>query len=303
MRGPRYTLILDEVRRQLKLKFIEYSLCDKVYHLMQNPKHFGWCYATRKSLGELIDVSERHALRLIAKMVKQGFIEIDPETKHMRTTEKWYDNVVMVGDKKTPDLTSCHDQLVTPTMTNLSPSHNNVENNTDNNNLTTSQPNENKKIIFDFGSMKFTNISDSLKEKFKAAYPALEINQEIEKAGAWLLANPANKKKNYLRYLINWFSRAQDRAPRVNPEPKAIEPTSNGAQKPNENKTGYINFSDERPFIEYLLKNQATLQGRIDRGEVSLYYQKRRVSRIEDWVSKIPKEVKELLNVCLQEEV
>lgn len=49
---------------------------------------------------------------------------------------------------------------------------------------------------------------------WKTAYPAINIEIELEKAKAWLIANPANKKKNYARFLTNWFSRTQDRAPR-----------------------------------------------------------------------------------------
>ena len=60
---------------------------------------------------------------------------------------------------------------------------------------------------------------------WKQAYPALDIEIELAKARAWLIANPKNQKKNYARFLTNWFSRAQDRAPRVNsnsPKPGKI---------------------------------------------------------------------------------
>lgn len=56
------------------------------------------------------------------------------------------------------------------------------------------------------------------------AYPAISINVELAKAAAWLKANPKNLKSNYERFLTNWFSRAQDRAPRA---PRS-GPTSEG---------------------------------------------------------------------------
>lgn len=47
------------------------------------------------------------------------------------------------------------------------------------------------------------------------AYPAVNVPTEIAKAEAWLIANPANAKRDGDRYLNLWLSRAQERAPRV----------------------------------------------------------------------------------------
>lgn len=48
------------------------------------------------------------------------------------------------------------------------------------------------------------------------AYPAVDVPREIAAADAWLVANPANAKKRGERFAANWFSRAQERAKRVN---------------------------------------------------------------------------------------
>ena len=48
---------------------------------------------------------------------------------------------------------------------------------------------------------------------WRKAYPAISIDIELSKAQAWIAANPKNTKQNYERFLTNWFSRAQDRAP------------------------------------------------------------------------------------------
>jgi hypothetical protein len=71
------------------------------------------------------------------------------------------------------------------------------------------------KIVFDSTSGKFGGIPKSLLERWEKACPALDIEQELAKAGAWLIANPKNLKKNYARFLTNWLSKAQDRAPKI----------------------------------------------------------------------------------------
>lgn len=47
------------------------------------------------------------------------------------------------------------------------------------------------------------------------AYPAVDVEREIAKAHAWVLANPKNKKSNWARFLNGWLRKAQDKAPRV----------------------------------------------------------------------------------------
>ena len=91
------------------------------------------------------------------------------------------------------------------------------------------------KIDFDFTTGQFTNIDDFHLNLWRKAYPAVEIETEVAKAAAWLVANPKNQKSNYERYLSNWFSRTQDRAPRV----------SNGDQNPNVPKDySWIEYSN-----------------------------------------------------------
>lgn len=57
------------------------------------------------------------------------------------------------------------------------------------------------------------SVPDLLQNQWETAYPALVVQTELAKAGAWLLANPKNQKSNYARFLTNWLTRAQDRAP------------------------------------------------------------------------------------------
>lgn len=72
-----------------------------------------------------------------------------------------------------------------------------------------------RRIDFDFKAMAFKGITEADELRWQDAYPAVPIPPEISKAAAWLAANPANRKKNYERFLVNWFGRSQDRAVRV----------------------------------------------------------------------------------------
>jgi hypothetical protein len=74
----------------------------------------------------------------------------------------------------------------------------------------TSAPSE--KISLDADG-KWSGVPDRLLATWKEAYPALSLDAELSKAAAWIIANPKNKKSNYARFLTNWLSRAQDKAP------------------------------------------------------------------------------------------
>jgi hypothetical protein len=72
-----------------------------------------------------------------------------------------------------------------------------------------------ERIEFDFTNGNFQGITEDQELAWQEAYPAIPIPPAIAQAAAWLKANPSNKKSNYARFLVNWFSRAQDRAGRV----------------------------------------------------------------------------------------
>ena len=74
------------------------------------------------------------------------------------------------------------------------------------------------KLSFDDVKGEFLNLNGEL-GRWRAAYPAIHIETEIAKAAVWLMANPKNRKSNYARFLANWLSRAQDRAPRSQSPP------------------------------------------------------------------------------------
>lgn len=71
-----------------------------------------------------------------------------------------------------------------------------------------------RKIVFDYALGQWEGIEVSDAAAWETAYPALVIETELFRAAEWVKANPANRKSNWRRFLTNWFSRAQERAPR-----------------------------------------------------------------------------------------
>ncbi len=77
---------------------------------------------------------------------------------------------------------------------------------------------------------------------WKSAYPAVDVEIEIQAAAAWILSNPKNRKSNWSRFLTNWLKRAQDRAPPAG--------RTNGAVKPSMAHASHMPgkpFADEAP--------------------------------------------------------
>lgn len=68
-------------------------------------------------------------------------------------------------------------------------------------------------------------VDDKLIEEWSAAFPAIDVAVEVKRAEMWLKANPANRKSNYERFLFNWLTRAQDRAPRIAAAPMPYSAT------------------------------------------------------------------------------
>lgn len=73
-------------------------------------------------------------------------------------------------------------------------------------------------------STKAFSINPEVLSSWKETFPAISVELEVRRAHEWILANPKNRKSNYHRYLVNWLSKAQDRAPRVQVEPERIRP-------------------------------------------------------------------------------
>lgn len=93
-----YTLILHQIRKKLGLSLMEYCIADSIYHLSNNPKNKvqGWCYASKETLADFIGTTQRTVFSNINHLIIKGLIEKDEETSYLRTTPKWYENVVLI---------------------------------------------------------------------------------------------------------------------------------------------------------------------------------------------------------------
>jgi hypothetical protein len=83
--------------------------------------------------------------------------------------------------------------------------------------LTEKKPTTTTAARIEFDPLKgaFQNITEEQELAWQEAFPAVPIPPAISRAAVWLKANPENRKSNYARFLVNWFTREQDRAGRV----------------------------------------------------------------------------------------
>lgn len=131
-----YTMILHSVRKELGLSLNEYCIADSIYHLSNNPSSEtkGWCYASKATLGENIGISEQAVYPIIKKLISLGLVEKNPETKYLRTTEKWY-NMVVLGHSRnfsgTKETLARHSRNFSPD-TKETLVYNNIDNNINN---------------------------------------------------------------------------------------------------------------------------------------------------------------------------
>ena len=84
------------------------------------------------------------------------------------------------------------------------------------------------------------NIPESMMKKWSEAFPAVNIEQQLNKAAVWVMANPKNRKSNYARFLSNWLSRVQDRAPRASEERHEAD------RKPDNSAPGRVRRAHEQ---------------------------------------------------------
>lgn len=100
-----YTIIHHEIRKTLGLSMNDYAIADLIYHLSNNPKSLipGWCYASRGALAEILDLNEKSIRRGIQSLEEKGLVIKDPVTKHVQTTSKWYNDVILTQADKMSD--------------------------------------------------------------------------------------------------------------------------------------------------------------------------------------------------------
>jgi hypothetical protein len=71
-----------------------------------------------------------------------------------------------------------------------------------------------EKITWDATAQDFAGITQCDMDSWTEAYQHVSLEHEMSKAKEWVIANPAKAKTNWRRFLTNWFSRSEDRAPK-----------------------------------------------------------------------------------------
>jgi hypothetical protein len=96
-RTPKYTTIIHSVRIDLNLSCNEYCVADIIFSLSNNPdsKIHGWCWATKKTIGEFLGIGESGIKQIIKRLITKGMVEKDEETRYLKTTSLWYNSVVL----------------------------------------------------------------------------------------------------------------------------------------------------------------------------------------------------------------
>lgn len=97
-----YTTINHVARKELGISASEYMVADLIYNLSSNPKGSiqGWCYASKETMAEMLDIDSRTVFRAIDTLVTKGLVEKHPDTKHLRTTSLWYESVIIKPSDK-----------------------------------------------------------------------------------------------------------------------------------------------------------------------------------------------------------
>jgi len=75
--------------------------------------------------------------------------------------------------------------------------------------------NKTNNIYFNRENFKFENILKEKLEKWRKAFPHLNVEVELKKMEAWLQANPTRRKKNYERFIVNWLLRVNKKGGKV----------------------------------------------------------------------------------------
>ena len=77
---------------------------------------------------------------------------------------------------------------------------------------TTTTSSASNEILFD-AEIGWVGITDDDRLQWQAAFPAIQVAEQLARARVWALANPKNRKSNWRKFLVGWFGRAQDKAP------------------------------------------------------------------------------------------
>lgn len=185
----------------------------------------GYCFPSQKTLADITECGERSIRRYLDQLELMGAIQ--RVRRHRGNGTRTSDGVYLMLDLLPANLTTGQfdhrpNGLGTTGQAVAAQEY------------PGEQPDENKekgrasKPDFDAATGKIINLPEAVMQKWSNAYPAIDIRKEVERAEAWLLANPKNRKSDYVRFLNGWLSRAQDKAPRAGTAASRPKPTHTG---------------------------------------------------------------------------
>ena len=163
--------------------------------------------------------TEKTAKRLWKKiekkfLVEDGIVTHRRVTKEMQRQAEYKLKRSKAGKKgmesRWHDDNKCYDFVIT----------NGITKNNSSSSSSSSSSSINNNTIYNYESKEFENITSVMMEKWAEAYPAVNIEMEIKRAAIWAGDNPSKRKKQWGRFLSNWFKRNQERGvnkERVNP--------------------------------------------------------------------------------------
>lgn len=133
-----FTTIHHDVRLSLELSMNDYAVANLIYNLSNDPSGSGWCYASKETIGEYFGLSKQSVHTIILKLQSSELIEKHPDTKHLKTTQKWFDNVISTSKETLPLVKEVYSNSKESLLGDSKESlHNNNINNKDNNNTLT----------------------------------------------------------------------------------------------------------------------------------------------------------------------
>jgi hypothetical protein len=162
----------------------------------------------RKKAAEAVRLSEQEIRTAIALLERLGLIS-------KKSTNKF--SIITVINLH---VRQANDSKSNQQITSKQPANNHIRISKEGNNdyINTSAVSDKKqslngrKITYNFQTHIWENINNQM-EIWHHAFPALDIKAELAKMASWLEANPTNRKSNYKRFIHNWLTRSQDKAP------------------------------------------------------------------------------------------
>lgn len=175
------------------------------------------CWPGQQSLAEKCSLSERGVRKVLSEIEAMGYLKIESrhDGKHQKTNLY---RLVEHPDQPEPCAACSPDQPepCAGTSRNHVPPLYKMNHQVESSVSAPSSSSATKKpaddaITFDAVVNEFRGIAESQFSKWELLFKKIDVIAEIEKAEAWLQANPRKRKKHYDRFLLNWFSRASDR--------------------------------------------------------------------------------------------